>query len=137
MPLYRVVAQRLFEQAEGLQALGGASGDEPCAPAAQAEVERQQPGRARRCPMMARRGAERSAQLCPGSSPGHGSDCRLVRTLSDAPSAASHRVCRSARTAPVPSAALGRNRLLPQLWYLEWMEKRALSTAPLSLPAHD
>ena len=63
MPLYRVVAQRLFEQAEGLQVLGGASGDEPCAPAAPAEFERQRPElrRAGRCPMMARRGAERSA----------------------------------------------------------------------------
>ena len=30
MPLYRVVAQRLWEQAGGLQVLGGASGDEPC-----------------------------------------------------------------------------------------------------------
>ena len=51
MPLYRVVAQRLFEQAEGLQVLGGASGDEPGAPAAPAEVERQrpEPRRAGRC----------------------------------------------------------------------------------------
>ena len=67
MPLYRVVAQRLFEQAEGLQALDGASGDEPCAPAAQAEVERQQPERrrARRCPMMARRAPSAVAQCAP------------------------------------------------------------------------
>jgi len=55
----------------------------------------------------------------PGSSPGYGLDCRLVRTLSGTPSTASYRVRRSARTEPVPNAVLGRNRLLPQLWYLE------------------
>ena len=68
MPRYRVVAQRLFEQAEGLQVLGGASGDEPCAPAAPAEIERHRPERQRtgRCPMMARRGATDPPTLCPG-----------------------------------------------------------------------
>ena len=34
MPLDRAVAQRLFEQAEGLQVLGGAPGDEAGAAAA-------------------------------------------------------------------------------------------------------
>ena len=43
MPLDRAVAQRLFEQAEGLQILGGAPGDEAGAAAAPAEGERQRP----------------------------------------------------------------------------------------------
>ncbi len=43
MPVDRAVAQRLFEQAERLEVLGGAPGDEAGASAAPAEGERQRP----------------------------------------------------------------------------------------------